>query len=114
MLSVITDGDIVLLCLVGSPLSVEGSVVFTYVNEHLFELGNAIGISVNRDATEFADKGLAVIKGDEAKIADEGNTRISAVEANVLETGGAGIRVVNRIKFHFPVSECYNRVDNRI
>ena len=24
------------------------------------------------------------------------------------------IRVVNRIKFHFPVSECYNRVDNRI
>ena len=23
-------------------------------------------------------------------------------------------RVVNRIKFHFPVSECYNRVDNRI
>ena len=30
--------------------------------------------------------------------------------------GGARtpIRVVNRIKFHFPVSECYNRVDNRI
>ena len=23
-------------------------------------------------------------------------------------------RVVNRIKFHFPVSECYDRVDNRI
>ena len=23
-------------------------------------------------------------------------------------------RVVNRIKFHFPVSECYKRVDNRI
>ena len=24
------------------------------------------------------------------------------------------VRVVNRIKFHFPVSECYNKVDNRI
>ena len=23
-------------------------------------------------------------------------------------------RAFNRIKFHFPVSECYNRVDNRI
>ena len=23
-------------------------------------------------------------------------------------------RVVNRIKFHFPVSQCHNRVDNRI
>ena len=27
---------------------------------------------------------------------------------------GIGSRVVNRIKFHFPVIECYNRVDNRI
>ena len=24
------------------------------------------------------------------------------------------IRVVNRIKFHFPVGECYNRIDYRI
>ena len=27
---------------------------------------------------------------------------------------GVKIRAFNRIKFHFPVSECYNRVDNRI
>ena len=35
----------------------------------------------------------------------------------IKATGGVcrdGSRVVNRIKFHFPVSECYNRVDNRI
>ena len=32
------------------------------------------------------------------------------------DRGGEGVqnRVVNRIFFHFPVSEGYNRVDNRI
>ena len=42
---------------------------------------------------------------------------LKATRLSRLQEGNAGMgspRVVNRIKFHFPVSECYNRVDSRI
>ena len=35
-----------------------------------------------------------------------------AIKVPELPSYTVGLRVVNRIKFHFPVSECYNRVNN--
>ena len=85
----------VLLSFVGLPLDVEGLVVFASVKEHPFELGNAMGMSINGGEAEFAEKGVAVIIGDEAEFADKGVAGISDDEAEVIDTGGAGLLLDN-------------------